>query len=143
MTTHDRERRALQIALAVLALVPIGAGLAGAIGGLSPFAHGPAALDSHYRYLSGILLAVGVFYLRLVPHIERNGTPMRQLTALVCAGGLVRLAAYVREPSPDLVTLFALVMELVVVPLLAAWQARVGRHARLVRDTGDGVAIQA
>lgn len=128
---HDNERRALQVTLCVLALVPIGAGLAGAILGLVNPGRATGAvqiaLDSHYRYLSGILFAVGVLYLRLAPDIERNGNQIRLLTALVFAGGLFRLLALVASMRPEPTILFALAMELCIAPLLALWQARIAR----------------
>lgn len=130
--SHVYERRALQVTLCVLALVPISAGLAGAILGLAGPARGAglvqSTLDSHYRYLSGILFAVGMLYLRLAPDIEHKGQQMRLLTALVFAGGLVRLLALLASARANPAILFALAMELCVAPLLALWQARVAGH---------------
>ncbi len=57
------ERRALQIVVTIGSLVPISAGSAGIL--LGPRLVGSASigagdLDSHFRYLSGLLLAVGI-----------------------------------------------------------------------------------
>ncbi|MDX2205861.1 MAG: DUF4345 domain-containing protein [Hyphomicrobiaceae bacterium] len=132
--TDQAERRALQVTLCLLAVVPIGAGLAGALIGLaSPGAgagRAAAILDSHYRYLSGLLLAIGVLYMGLVPRIECRGGAIRMLTAAVVTGGSVRLLGLLEAPHPDPVVVFALAMELLVAPALALWQARVASRVR-------------
>src|SRR5262245_209027 len=89
------EVRVLQATVAVLALVPVAAGLAGAVLGIGVFE--PAVLlgrdtDSTGRYLSGLLLAVGVGFWSTVPRIEREGTRFRLLTLIVVTGGLARLS---------------------------------------------------
>jgi hypothetical protein len=130
-------RRPLQITVAVCGLVPVGAGLAGVLlgPGMAGDAVGTAAisLDSHFRYLSGLLLAIGVAFWCLVPGIDRHGFTFRLLSALVVAGGLARLAGLWLGGVPSLAMLFGLVMELVVTPLLCVWQALV---ARTVVPTG-------
>jgi hypothetical protein len=104
---------ALQVAIAVLALVPIGAGLAGAI--LGPAIVGAAAevsADSYFRYLSGLLLAIGLLFWSTIPRIERQGRRIQILTLIVFVGGLARLGGLflVGEPSPPM--LFGLAMDL-------------------------------
>jgi len=123
-------RRALQIAVAVLGLVPVGGGLAGVLLGapmhddMAPL----AAVDSHHRYLSGLLLAIGLGFWSTVPAIGRQGTCFRLLTALVVMGGFARLLGLVFAGWPGALMGFALVMELAVTPLLCLWQARVARR---------------
>jgi hypothetical protein len=57
-TRAARSRRALQIAVALCSLVPITAGGAGMLLGPALVASiGTHDLDSHFRYLSGLLLA--------------------------------------------------------------------------------------
>ncbi len=117
---------ALQVAIAVLALVPIGAGLAGAI--LGPAIVGAAAevsADSYFRYLSGLLLAIGLLFWSAIPRIERQGRRIQILTLIVFVGGLARLGGVflVGEPSPPM--LFGLAMELVVTPLICLWQSSI------------------
>ncbi|MCQ8279072.1 DUF4345 domain-containing protein [Acetobacteraceae bacterium KSS8] len=124
-------RRALQIAVAVLGLVPVGAGLAGAwlgpaMVGVAGAASTPS-LDSHMRYLSGLLLGIGLAFWSLIPRIEARGGAFRLLTAIVFVGGLARLSEVFREGLPPLPMLFGLGMELLVTPLLCFWQARVAR----------------
>ena len=127
------ERRCLQITVALASLVPIGAGIAGAAFGqsftnwLDDTAFIGSALDSHVRYLSGLLLGIGIAFLTAVPEIERHARRFTLLTLIVFAGGLARLAAVFVSGPPHRGMLFALMMELVVVPLLWAWQRRAAR----------------
>ncbi len=123
-------RRALQIAIAVFGLVPVLGGLAGVVFGAgiaSPVDVAPG-LDSHVRYLSGLLLGIGLVFYRLIPTIEREGRMFRTLTLIVALGGLARLAGLLAH-TPPLPMQLALVMELVVTPLLCLWQLQVSRES--------------
>jgi hypothetical protein len=126
------QRRLLQGAVAVLALIPIGAGLAGVALGARAFDPAGALggfADSQDRYLSGLLLAIGLAYWSTVPRIDQKGPRFRLLTALVFVGGLARLAGIVIGAPPSLPTLVGLAMELVVTPGLALWREQVERAA--------------
>jgi hypothetical protein len=128
------ERRLLQIAIAVATLVPILGGGLGAFGPSVTHAGNDAAAisaDSHHRYLSGLLLAIGVAFLAMAPRIERHTASFRLLAALVVTGGLVRLLALLLRGQPTGEIVFALVMELGVTPALVLWQARVARSGPL------------
>jgi hypothetical protein len=125
------ERQLLQAAVVLACMVPIAGGGFGVI-------RGPAMLDlvgtapaaGHFRYLSGLLLGIGLGFLSMVPRIEAQTARFRLLAAIVVIGGLGRLLSLVLDGMADPVTLFALVMELVVTPALALWQGRVARIAR-------------
>ena len=110
--------------------MPVGAGAAGVIGGpdgMLGAAAGPE-LDSHYRYLSGLLLGIGLAFWSLVPRIERRRAAFTLLTAIVVAGGLARLFGVFAGEGPTGERMpLALVMELVVTPLLWFWQGRVAQ----------------
>jgi hypothetical protein len=124
------ERRALQIAVALGSLVPIGGGLAGVLLGPDGFAgHAawPTDLDSHVRYLSGLLLAIGLAYASAVPGIARRRRRFRLLCFIVVVGGLSRLLSLLFIGMPSPVMLAALGMELLVTPALTLWQDRVAR----------------
>lgn len=125
------ERRLLQAAIVGACIVPLAAGAAGAVWGVDFITRGwPGRdLDSHLRYLSGILFAIGIAFLTCVPAIERRGDRFRLLAALVVTGGLARLAGVVFT-GPAGMSRFALTMELGVVPLLTLWQWRVARLYR-------------
>lgn len=128
------ERRALQVAIAIGGLVPISAGLVGMLIGPSFFEPGfqvlpgGVSLDSHVRYLSGLLFGIGLCFWSFIPRIESVTAQVRMLTLLVFIGGLARLLGLFLHgvPSPRMV--FGLGMELVVTPLLCLWQGRVARR---------------
>lgn len=133
MAPLTTERWLLQVAIAIAGLVPVLGGLAGVI--LGPAAFDPAvvgsiALDSHVRYLSGLLLGIGVAFWSLIPSIERQTTLVRVLTAIVVLGGFARLIGAMLVGWPSGAMTFALCMELIVAPLLCLWQARVAQLAR-------------
>jgi hypothetical protein len=124
----------LQISVTVCSLVPILAGGAGVVlgpalvsPGLVVGGDGPD-LDSHFRYLSGLLLGIGIAYAASVPGIERHRARFLMLGAIVVAGGLGRLLALLLNGAPSPVMLAALAMELLVTPLLTHWQGRVARR---------------
>ncbi len=123
-------KRALQIAVAAGGIVPVSAGLAGVILGPS-MADGSIQatdLDSHFRYLSGLLLGIGLAFWGTVPGIERKGTVFKLLTAIVFTGGLARLYGVLTQGPPGGPMIFGLGMELVVTPLLCLWQARLASN---------------
>ena len=121
------ERRALQSAVAVLALIPISAGLSGIVFAdliqVAPDIQRDTA--SHFRYLSGLLLAIGLCYWKTVPRIEREGALFRTLTLIVFIGGLARFYSLALDGMPSFVMIGALLMELVVTPALALWRERI------------------
>jgi hypothetical protein len=120
------ERRLLQIAVALGSLVPIIAGTAGILLGPAMVDAGASvSADSHFRYLSGLLLGVGVAFITTIPRIERQTGRFRVLAGIVVAGGIGRLASLLLRGAPDAAMLAALAMELAVTPALALWQARV------------------
>lgn len=127
------ERRALQLAVFILAGVPLAAGLDGMIFGAAMVQDSPIdiSLDSHLRYLSGLLFAIGLCFLTTIPSIENKATRFRLLTFIVFTGGLARLAGIFLAGWPSEAMLFGLGMELVITPLLCLWQMRVSRMHRL------------
>lgn len=132
--TRDRERRLLQLAVAFACTVPLGAGAAGVVAGPAMLetigGRGDADLESHFRYLSGLLLGLGLAFAASIPTIERRSELFLALTTAVVVGGLARLAALAAAGAPTIAHQLALIMELVVVPLLFAWQRRVARLYR-------------
>ncbi len=48
---------------------------------------GSGDLDSHFRYLSGLLLAIGIGFASTVPRIEAQGGRFWLLTGIVMVGG--------------------------------------------------------
>jgi hypothetical protein len=89
------------------------------------------AADSHFRYLSGLLLGLGLGFWSTIPRIEANGTRFRLLTFPVVIGGLGRLFSLAAIGLPSAGMLGALAMELGVTPLLCFWQWRISRKFNL------------
>ena len=87
------------------------------------------AMDSHYSYLSGLLMGIGLGFWTTVPGIETKTNRFQLLTAMVFLGGLGRLYSLITVGLPDRMMLFGLAMELIVTPLLAVWQHAVARQA--------------
>jgi hypothetical protein len=124
------ERRLLQIVVAVACLVPLSAGTRGVLNGARfvGVTVPTPDLDSHFRYMSGIFLMMGIGFVTTIPNIERNGSRFRLLAAMVVLGGLARGLSWWQVGAPGFGHRFGLVMELGVVPLLVLWQARVARN---------------
>ena len=134
MDAPTAERRLLQAAVAFAALVPLTMGILSLVEGPAILrgvgAHAPTDLDSHFRYLSGLLAGIGLGFASCIPAIERHGARFRLLGLIVVLGGLGRLLSLLSSGVPGGGHLFGLAMELGVVPLLMLWQARVARRAR-------------
>ncbi len=107
------------------ALVPLLAGGGGAV--LGPAFLGEAAgpaTESHLRYLSGLLLGLGLVAAWCALDLARRRQVFLALAVLVALGGLARLGGALALGWPPLPHALALLMELGVVPLLAWGVAR-------------------
>ncbi len=123
----NTSKKFLQIAIAVGGLVPVSAGLCGIILGPQMITNALAPLDSHYRYLSGLLLGIGLGFWSCIPNIEHQTERAQILTAIVVIGGVGRVTSLWAAGIPDTPMLLALGMELLVTPLLCFWQYRISR----------------
>jgi hypothetical protein len=120
----------LQVVVAVLGLIPTLTGLAGILLGpdfLRVDPPWPTDLDSHFRFLSGVFLGVGLGFYSCIPAIEAKTERARLLGGLIVLGGLARLYSLVLYGTPSAGHLLGLGMELVIVPLLLLWQARLSQ----------------
>lgn len=120
----------LLIIVAIAALVPICAGGAGMIFGpaMIPDVSTPVPdLDSHYRYLSGLLFGIGLGFWSCLPNLARNTMRFQLLGLIVVIGGLARLYSVAAVGLPSETMIAALVMELVVTPALCFLQWRSAR----------------
>lgn len=127
------EKQLLQAVVSVLAITPVLTGLAGIVMGPA-FLHvprpWPSDLDSHFRFLSGIFLVIGLAWWSCVPAIETKTARFRFLALLTFSGGLARLLSLVVAGTPSAGHVAGLAVELVAVPLLVMWQHRIaGRGA--------------
>lgn len=122
------ERRALQVSIAIAALLPVASGLWDVTHGLS----GSSGWDdNHHRYLSGLLVAIGLGFWSAIPRIEARTARVRLLTTLVVIGGLARLLGLaLGDPATPMVAA-ALAMELIVTPLICLWQTRLSSSQEL------------
>jgi hypothetical protein len=138
----EAEKRLLQLATALACLVPLGMGAASVLRGAAilkgvaePI---PIDLDSHFRYLSGLLLGIGLAFLACVPRIERHRAVFLTLGGVIVVGGLARLLSLAEAGVPGDGHRFGLVMELLVVPLIVLWQGRVARRFGQTAPPGAG-----
>lgn len=135
------ERRLLQGAIALGSMVPVLAGGAGMIEGPEMIrglgAAASADLDSHMRYLSGLLCGIGIGFLSCIPNVEARARRFQLLGAIVLVGGLGRALSLIDIGPPGLEHRLALGMELGVMPALMLWQWRVARLAGSGREAGS------
>lgn len=119
-------RRGLQVVLAVGGLVAIGTGLMHIAGGVDTFPGSPSAenpADNEARFLSAFWVAFGAVALWAVPRVEREALVVRVLGGALFLGGLARLVSIIDVGEPDSFQYVLMAIELVLGPLLIAWQA--------------------
>ena len=125
------EKRLLQAVMAVTLLLPLSAAILGVVRGLAWLGHVPVVptdLDSHFRYVSGLFLAMLLLFASCIPGVENKTARLRLLGAMVITGGLARLLSLVFVGTPSTGHLVGLGIELVETPLLLFWQARIARR---------------
>lgn len=123
-----QEKRLLQITIGIACMVPVTAGLFGIVLGsamIKDIASVTVDLDSHFRYLSGVLLGTGIGFAACIPRIGESSPVFFALGGIVILGGLARLLSVFTDGIPTTGHLFGLTMKLGVVPLLLLWQHRV------------------
>jgi hypothetical protein len=125
------EKRLLQLVLLVVSLIPLSAGFMGVWKGPAFFdiAGAPTSADSHMRYLSGLLLGIGLLVWWIVPRVEQRNGVFATITAIVFVGGLSRLWSRVEVGQPDATMSAALFIELALTPALYFWHLRIVRKA--------------
>ena len=125
------QRRLLQIAFASAGLVLVGFGFAGVFFGASFIdLSGNAEMDSYFRFLKGMLLAIGLIYWSSIPDIERHGERISLVTFILLLGAVPRLMAVIGHGVPTIGILISLAGELIVAPLLWFWQRHVAGIAQ-------------
>ena len=119
---------AFRIVVAILALIPVSAGIAGVFFGLSfpGFVVVDASADaqSHFRFLSGIFLAMGLAYWAVALGRGNWLARFQLLAILTMAGGVARLVSLLVDGTPSLGHQLGLGMELIVLPALLLWSRR-------------------
>lgn len=129
MPSMDRERKLLQQTVAVAATLPVAIGLYGILFGQALTGDAVSiSAESHFRYLSGLLLGIGLCYWSTLPSIEIKTGRFRLLTLLVVIGGLGRLIGLALTGLPSFFMIGGLIVELVVAPVLCLWQTRIANR---------------
>ena len=131
MPVSPAERRALQGALIATALLPLVTGPAAyLLGARAVFGarRWDAPVDGELRYLSVFWTAAGLRLLGAVPGIEHEGKAVRTVGALLVLGGVGRALSWRAVGPPHPVMRAATAVEILLPPVLAAWQARVARE---------------
>lgn len=126
------ERRLMQGAIAATCTISLSASLTSILRGAEWLAGDipvPADLDSHFRYLSGLLLGIAIGFLSCMRRIERKGPRLRLLAAIVFGGGLARALSLIEIGLPSYGHLGGLAIELIVVPAIVAWHWSFARRA--------------
>jgi hypothetical protein len=121
-------KRLLQIACAVLGLIPVATGLIGLSGVSDPlYSVLPrnVLLDSNLRFLSGVWLGLGLALLWTLPRIERQTTLFRALWGMIFLGGVRRLISMAALATPPAPFIAFTLLEIVGAPLFVWWQSRI------------------
>lgn len=124
-----RERKLLQQTVAVLAAIPVAIGLYGVLFGQALTGDAVSiSAESHFRFMSGLLLGIGLCFWSTVPSIENKTNRFRLLALLVIIGGLGRLIGLILTGLPSFFMIGGLFIELIVTPVLCIWQTRVANR---------------
>ncbi len=82
--------------------------------------------DSHYRYIAGYYISLGMLALWMIPKIETHRGLFRILCASVFLGGIGRIVSILQVGLPNFMVLLFTAFELCF-PLLLFWQAKLPR----------------
>jgi hypothetical protein len=132
-------KRALQIVLAILALIPIltggldlflGARALNVAGGVfPPEVISNAFLDSQIRFLGAIWFGIGVMMYWIIPSIDQQTTLFRLLAGAIFLGGIGRLSSAFLVGLPPSEFIVFIALELIGMPLLVLWQSWISTSA--------------
>ena len=117
---HLPRRRLWQGVFLVLTLIPlVSAALALAVG-IERFVDADevdVALDSTYRYMGGVYLALALLVFWAVPRIEARVDAVVFVAGAIFLGGIGRLLSIAAHGAPGAYTWYVLIIELGVLPL--------------------------
>jgi hypothetical protein len=117
----------LQVATAILGLIPIATGIIGLFGLADPLyvsAGIPAipVLDSNLRFFAGVWFGLGIAMLWLVPRIESHTALFRSIWGAIFLGGVGRLLSMLLVGLPPIPFVAFTALELIGAPLFIYWQ---------------------
>jgi predicted membrane channel-forming protein YqfA (hemolysin III family) len=123
---------ALQIATAILGIVPIATGLIGMSGISDPIYASiglPAnpLLDSNLRFFGGVWFGLGLALYWLIPKIEKQTVLFRAIWGMIFVGGIGRLISMLLIGLPSVPFIGFTILEIVGAPIFVAWQARIAK----------------
>lgn len=123
-------KKPLQIAMVILALVPIITGALSMMGIDDPLFSAVEmprlhVLDSNLRFFGGVWMGIGLAALWLVPRITEQTALFRAIWGAIFLGGLGRLLSMLLVAMPPVPFVFFTALEVLGAPLFIAWQARV------------------
>ena len=122
--------RKLQIATAILALIPIVSGLLTMLGVDDPLYERSALprdalLDSNLRFFGGVWLGLGIAVLWMVSRLVEQTVLFRVIWGAIFLGGIGRLLSALLVEMPPVPFMAFTVLEIVGAPLFIYWQHRV------------------
>jgi Domain of unknown function (DUF4345) len=128
-------KRGLQIALAVLGVIPVVTGIISMFGLSDPIYAAAgippnAVLDSNLRFFGGVWLGLGIALYWLIPNVERQTLLFRVLWGMIFIGGIGRLLSMLFLALPPLPFVGFTALEIVGAPLFVWWQAQLARQGQ-------------
>ena len=132
--------KGFKIAIIIWALLPIITGVMDVIVGpsawqgigvgLSAQSFGDSVLDSQVRFLGTVWISYGALLLVCVKDLQKYANILRGALLVVFIGGIARVISVAQVGMPDTEAgpgfiVFALVIELAVMPALLLWQHKV------------------
>jgi len=134
------QRKALQVCLFILGLIPIFSGLLSLMGVDDPLyaslglPRNPV-LDSNMRFFGGVWFVLGVAMLSTVRALERHFALYTVLWAMIFIGGIGRLLSIFLVGIPPIPFVGFTLLEIVGAPLFLYW------HYRVVTSGADYLTV--
>jgi hypothetical protein len=128
----DMSKRALQILMGLLGVIPVTTGLLGLLGVEDPVYVAVGVprivlLDTNLRFYSGVWVGLGLALFWLIPTIERQTVLFRVVWGMIFIGGIGRVLSMTRLGWPPVPFVVFTAIELVGAPLFIWWQSRLSR----------------
>jgi hypothetical protein len=128
-------KRGLQVTITIFSVLPLLVGGLGIVLGTTrwlPAQMITADFDSHYRYIAGYYVSLGLLGLWVAPKIEKHTGLLRIICASIFIGGLGRVASIVQVGLPGPMATVFTIFELCFPLVLLLWQAKVSRPRQTV-----------